>query len=310
MPIRLISQGQNALELNCEFNGNIDLKTPIKQGGKVDSVNGMTGDVVLEIPSKTSQLENDSGFITEHQDISGLATKQEVAKKQDKLTAGNNITITDNVISASGSGSEIKSIKLTTNRIPNYSAANYKEALTYLWGNGNDHNVDLSQCIITIDEVVVSYVYVRSPYIFFYIPVSANFEYDSSRRLSKYYYLCDYIKAMAATSDYNYIKKVEHATNILTSNNYMQYISGNGTYTQDISDYNLYNAKEIYVHILTSDSRNAFVTIQVPENYVLGEKVNEYYYFPESETSNGYLWYDGSAFRISGSNTIDYIWYK
>ena len=36
-------------------NGNIDLKVPIKQvGGKVDSVNGMTGDVVLDIPSKTS----------------------------------------------------------------------------------------------------------------------------------------------------------------------------------------------------------------------------------------------------------------
>ena len=47
-------------------NGNIDLKAPIKQvGGKVDSVNGMTGDVVLEIPSKTSDLVNDSGFLTQ-----------------------------------------------------------------------------------------------------------------------------------------------------------------------------------------------------------------------------------------------------
>lgn len=48
-------------------NGNIDLKVPIKQvgGGAVDSVNGMTGDVVLDIPSKTSDLVNDSGFITE-----------------------------------------------------------------------------------------------------------------------------------------------------------------------------------------------------------------------------------------------------
>lgn len=35
------------------------------------------------------------GYLTEHQDISG---------KQDKLTAGSNITITDNVISASGGG--------------------------------------------------------------------------------------------------------------------------------------------------------------------------------------------------------------
>ena len=48
-------------------NGNIDLKVPITQvgGGAVNSVNGMTGDVVLEIPSKTSDLVNDSGFITQ-----------------------------------------------------------------------------------------------------------------------------------------------------------------------------------------------------------------------------------------------------
>ena len=48
-------------------NGNIDLKAPIKQvgGGAVNSVNGMKGDVVLDIPSKTSDLVNDSGFLTQ-----------------------------------------------------------------------------------------------------------------------------------------------------------------------------------------------------------------------------------------------------
>ena len=134
-------------------NGNIDLKVPIKQvgGGAVDSVNGMTGDVVLEIPSKTSDLVNDSGFLTqipdeyvteteldakgyltEHQSLSEYAKKSElfskdyndltnkptipsveglastqyvdekVATKQDTLTAGNNITIENGVISATG----------------------------------------------------------------------------------------------------------------------------------------------------------------------------------------------------------------
>ena len=82
-------------------NGNIDLKAPIKQvGGKVDSVNGMTGDVVLDIPSKTSQLENDSGFLTsipdeyvteteldakgyltEHQSLAEYAKKSELFSK-------------------------------------------------------------------------------------------------------------------------------------------------------------------------------------------------------------------------------------
>ena len=82
-------------------NGNIDLKAPIKQvGGKVDSVNGMTGDVVLEIPSKTSDLVNDSGFLTqipdeyiteteldakgyltEHQSLADYAKKSELFSK-------------------------------------------------------------------------------------------------------------------------------------------------------------------------------------------------------------------------------------
>ena len=44
-----------------------------------------------DIPTKTSELTNDSGFLTQHQDISG---------KQDKLTAGDNIIIENNVISA------------------------------------------------------------------------------------------------------------------------------------------------------------------------------------------------------------------
>lgn len=80
-------------------NGNIDLQVPIK-GGAVDSVNGMTGDVVLEIPSKTSDLVNDSGFLTqipdeyvteteldakgyltEHQSLSEYAKKSELFSK-------------------------------------------------------------------------------------------------------------------------------------------------------------------------------------------------------------------------------------
>lgn len=37
-------------------------------------------------PTKTSQLTNDSGYLTEHQDISGLATKADVPYRFLKLT--------------------------------------------------------------------------------------------------------------------------------------------------------------------------------------------------------------------------------
>ena len=89
---------------------NIELQVPVCSGGEgaVTSVNGQTGVVVLDIPSKVSELENDAGYLTEHQSLDALATKEALndglAAKQDKLTAGANITIENNVISASGSG--------------------------------------------------------------------------------------------------------------------------------------------------------------------------------------------------------------
>ena len=89
---------------------NIELQVPGCSGGGsgVTSVNGQTGVVVLDIPSKVSELENDAGYLTEHQSLDALATKEALndglAAKQDKLTAGANITIENNVISASGSG--------------------------------------------------------------------------------------------------------------------------------------------------------------------------------------------------------------
>ena len=54
-------------------------------GGAVDSVNGQTGTVVLDIPTKVSELENDSGYLTSHQDISNLATKVELSNVEAKI---------------------------------------------------------------------------------------------------------------------------------------------------------------------------------------------------------------------------------
>ena len=41
------------------------------QAAPVTSVNGQTGAVTVTVPTKTSDLTNDSGFLTAHQDISG-----------------------------------------------------------------------------------------------------------------------------------------------------------------------------------------------------------------------------------------------
>lgn len=52
-------------------------------GGSVTSVNGQTGDVVIVVPDKTSQLTNDSGFLTEHQSLAGYATETYVNNHHD-----------------------------------------------------------------------------------------------------------------------------------------------------------------------------------------------------------------------------------
>ena len=57
--------------------GNIEIQSG---GGAVTSVNGQTGDVVIDIPTNVSQLNNDAGYLTEHQDLSNYATKNELSE--------------------------------------------------------------------------------------------------------------------------------------------------------------------------------------------------------------------------------------
>lgn len=75
----------------------------------VTSVNGRTGVVSLSIPTKTSDLTNDSGYITSvpSEYVTDTELNTALSGKQDTLVAGTNITITGNVISASGGGSTI-----------------------------------------------------------------------------------------------------------------------------------------------------------------------------------------------------------
>ena len=65
------------------------------------------------IPTDISAFNNDVGYLTEHQDISNLATKEELSNQQDKLIAGNGIDITDNIISNTQTSAEWGNIQGT-----------------------------------------------------------------------------------------------------------------------------------------------------------------------------------------------------
>ena len=64
------------------------------------------------VPTDVSAFNNDAGYLTEHQSLSAYSTtdevntliNQSVSGKQDTLIAGDNITISGNVISATGGG--------------------------------------------------------------------------------------------------------------------------------------------------------------------------------------------------------------
>lgn len=78
------------------------LADKVSQSGLNEAIEGVRND----IPTNVSELTNDSGYITLNevpkQDLSGYALKSDIpdiSVKQDKLTAGNGISITDNVIS-------------------------------------------------------------------------------------------------------------------------------------------------------------------------------------------------------------------
>lgn len=53
--------------------------------GIVSAILQQIADVRSTIPTKTSDLTNDSGYLTEHQDISGLATKENIAAIQSDI---------------------------------------------------------------------------------------------------------------------------------------------------------------------------------------------------------------------------------
>ena len=82
----------------------------------------------IKVPTKLSELSNDAGYLTQHQDISNLATKSEVSAVENKIPAayelptasattlggvkvGSGLSITNGVLSATGGGGVADSVE-------------------------------------------------------------------------------------------------------------------------------------------------------------------------------------------------------
>lgn len=89
----------------------------------------VTWDNIENKPTKVSAFENDANYLTE-QSLLNYATKVDLNTKQDKLTAGDNITIVDGVISATG-GSGGSSAVTSVNNKTGAVTITAKELITY-----------------------------------------------------------------------------------------------------------------------------------------------------------------------------------
>lgn len=109
----------NYTDLKVNSSGGGDLSNYYTKG-ETDSQIKKSVDKI-KVPTKVSELSNDAGYLTQHQDISNLATKSEVSAVENKIPAayelptastttlggvkvGSGLSITNGVLSASGGG--------------------------------------------------------------------------------------------------------------------------------------------------------------------------------------------------------------
>ena len=102
--------------------------------------------VIPTVPTNVSAFTNDAGYLTEHQSLANYYNKTQtdnlLAGKQHTLTAGANISIENNVISATGSGEPADLTnyytKTETNTLLNAKADSNSLATVATSGNYND----------------------------------------------------------------------------------------------------------------------------------------------------------------------------
>lgn len=279
-------------------NGSIALKVPITQtgGGAVTSVNGMTGDVVLEIPN-----------------IEGLASIKYVddglSAKQDTLTAGNNITINNGVISAAGG---VSGYAFHSNQT---LSEEDKAHLKQIYDDRNIH--------MTIDGLtVVRMMSLATKWGF----VVINTNGATSNRVLVYSVNIDSTgnitsDKFALTMSYYLVGNSNMVSGeVLTSNNWNQYISvggGEWQYTGDASDSGLYNAKEMVLFWYDNNNvkRQSYLNFTANFNGDLEQTLgtgwaNEEIRLDADDTINyPSVTYNGSALSTANCN-IGFIAYK
>ena len=236
-------------------------------------------------------------------ETAGLATKAELANKQDKLTAGTNITIdSNNVISASGGGSSGGASGYafsSTQTLTDEDKAHLKEIILNEEINMVIDDLTVVRKLSIGNKrgfVVINYNGATSNQVLIY-----TVDYNSSGNITSdtfalfmSYYLAGNSSALSG--------------DIITSENLSQYISPWNA-TTDTSYSDLYNAKELMIKLEMSAGGFVFFYGYFPEG--LGNN-REFFLLPNSTSvSDGYFQYNGSSIEIYNTQySINTIYYK
>lgn len=290
-------------------------------------------------PTKTSELTNDSGFITnEYHD----------ATKQNKLEAGDNITIADDgTISASHPAQYIKSANATENTLNLYFNNDTSVTFTPTGGSGGSsggvsgYAFSSTQTLTDADKAHLKEIYInKNIYMTIdsltvvrimsmgakrgFIVVNTNgatsnqvlvytIDLDGSGNVTSNtftlfmsYYLAGNSSALSG--------------DIITSENWSQYISAGGgdwQYTSSSSESNLYNAKEMVLYWTDNyqHKHQTYLNFMADFNFNTGQTLGtgwlyaDIYLDADDSISHPSIQYNGS--QILNNNCIIYfILYK
>ena len=144
-----------------------------------------------------------------------------------------------------------------------------------------------------------------------------------------YYYWIDNLSGLTLNQGYinftdnnqttleNYNKQQEYnstSENLLTSRNWQNYITvssgSDWQYTNDSSDSNLYNAKELIICIENTqgNTQMGYFAFGI-DGQVLGNKQGYWFYF-DNDSQSPYIYYDGSNLNYGNANNLKYFAYK
>ena len=286
--------------------------------------------VIPEVPTKVSELENDKGYLTEHQSLAEYAKKSEIPAPYTLPTAstsilggvkvdGNTITIADGVISSVGSAEPDAYIKdasvsgntLTLTKKDNtnvvFTSSMNKQAFHYqtnvvltdeqkaqiqkIKANPNDYDM-------FIDDTKIICISKRGAPVYYF-----GFANSAENMMVNKFIIDD-------IGEFVY----RGLGDIITEDNWINYITvssgSDWQYTQDQYDSNLYNAKELVVYVENTSGNKQMGYFNFGANDSnLGNNTGDNFYF-DYDSSSPYISYDGSGLNYGNVNNLFYIYYK